>query len=162
MSTENDFEEDLFADEDEESLPAEESLPEEDAALFVATNIQKKPPTDTWKVLVVDDEDDVHQMTKVVLDDFIFENKPLEILNVNSAKEAKQILAEYPDIAVILLDVVMETSDAGLNLVGYIRKTLKNRFVRIVLRTGQPGYAPEKEVIRKYDINDYTTFRRKS
>jgi len=113
-------------------------------------------PAPHWEMLVVDDETDVHHITRVVLDDFSFENKKLTILNAYSAEQAQQLLQHYPNIALILLDVVMETHDAGLKLVHYIRETLGNRFIRIVLRTGQPGYAPEKEVIQQYDINDYT------
>ncbi len=65
------------------------------------------------------------------------------------------MLAEHPDTAVILLDVVMERDDAGLRLVRHIRDDLGNRGVRIILRTGQPGQAPEQEVVARYDINDY-------
>src|SRR5207245_10145989 len=44
---------------------------------------------------------------------------------------------------------------AGLDLVEYIRNDIKNETVRIILRTGQPGQAPERRVIVQYDINDY-------
>ncbi|MGM0369292.1 MAG: PP2C family protein-serine/threonine phosphatase [Bacillota bacterium] len=110
---------------------------------------------DSWKILVVDDQEEVHQVTEMVLDDFIYENRKIDFLRAYSAAEAKEILANNSDIAVILLDVVMEEDDSGLKLVKYIREELKNELVRIVLRTGQPGEAPEKEVIRDYDINDY-------
>lgn len=108
-----------------------------------------------WEVLIVDDEKDVHQITHFVLDDYFFQNKGLKLISAYSAQEAKQLIEQHPRLALILLDVVMETNDAGLKLVEYIRETQINRFVRIILRTGQPGYAPEKEVILKYDINDY-------
>jgi signal transduction histidine kinase len=55
----------------------------------------------------------------------------------------------------VLLDVIMETDAAGLDLVEYIRNEIKNETVRIILRTGQPGQAPERRVIVQYDINDY-------
>ena len=61
----------------------------------------------------------------------------------------------HPDIAAVLLDVIMETDAAGLDLVEYIRNEIKNETVRIILRTGQPGQAPERRVIVQYDINDY-------
>ncbi len=108
-----------------------------------------------WKVLVVDDEEEVHVVTRLVLDDFQFNNRPLEIMSVYSGAEAKTIMAEQNDIAVILLDVVMETDQAGLDVARYIREDLNNHFTRIVLRTGQPGQAPEHKVITDYDINDY-------
>jgi len=111
--------------------------------------------SETWKVLICDDEMEVHTITKTVLNDFVFKNKKIEFLSAYSAKEAVPILEEEDDIAVILLDVVMESDSAGLDLVKVIREDLKNNMIRIVLRTGQPGYAPEKEVIQKYDINDY-------
>lgn len=117
---------------------------------------QEKESQDVWKILVVDDEGDVHQITHMVLEDLIFENKPLHIFSAYSAQEAKRLLERHPDSALVLLDVVMENYDAGLKLVEYIRKTLKNPFIHIILRTGQPGYAPEREIVCKYEINGYT------
>ena len=108
-----------------------------------------------WKVLLVDDEPEVHEVTRLVLGSFRFEDRPLDILSAMTAEEAKEHLRANEDIAVILLDVVMESDQAGLALVEFIRNELGNRNVRIVLRTGQPGQAPEHEVIIKYDINDY-------
>lgn len=109
----------------------------------------------SWKLMVVDDEEEIHRVTKLVLNDYVLEGKSLEIISAYSAKEAKSKLEEHKDIAVILLDVVMESDHAGLELVQYIRGELKNVNVRIILRTGQPGIAPERNVILDYDINDY-------
>lgn len=108
-----------------------------------------------WKVLVVDDEPEVHNVTRLVLGNFRFAERPLELISAYSSQEALGLLAHNDDTAVILLDVVMETEQAGLDLVRSIRERLGNQFVRIVLRTGQPGQAPEQEVIAAYDINDY-------
>lgn len=108
-----------------------------------------------WKVLVVDDEEDVHLITRLALKHFEFDGRGLAFLPAYSAAEAKRKLTDSPDIAIILLDVVMETEHAGLDLIRHIREELGNTAVRIVLRTGQPGQAPEQEVIRQYDINDY-------
>jgi response regulator RpfG family c-di-GMP phosphodiesterase len=108
-----------------------------------------------WKILLVDDEPEVHEVTRLVLGNFRFEDRPLNILSAMTAAEAKELLQESTDIAVILLDVVMESDQAGLALVDHIRNVMGNRNVRIVLRTGQPGQAPEHEVIVRYDINDY-------
>ena len=108
-----------------------------------------------WKVLIVDDEVTVHTISNQVLNDFIYEGKGIEILNAYSSEEAEKVMEENPDIAVILLDVVMEDQDSGLKLVKYIRQCLNNKLVRIILRTGQPGFAPERKVIIEYDINDY-------
>lgn len=108
-----------------------------------------------WRILVIDDEEDIHELTHFALEDYVFQGRSLEFLNAYSAQQAKVLLEQNSDIAVIFLDVVMETTEAGLQLVHYIRETLHNHLVRIILRTGQPGYAPEKEIILKYDINDY-------
>lgn len=110
-----------------------------------------------WKILIVDDEDDIHRISKIVLNNFKFRGKSLKIQNAYTANEAKKILKENDDIAIVLLDVVMESTDAGLKLVKEIREDLKQHLTRIVLRTGLPGYSPESEVVTKYDINDYYT-----
>lgn len=109
----------------------------------------------TWKLLIVDDEEEVHSVTHLALDGFECRGRKLELLSAHSGAEACRIAREVPDIAVILLDVVMETERAGLDVVKYIREELNNHFVRIILRTGQPGQAPEHRVITDYDINDY-------
>jgi len=108
-----------------------------------------------WRVLIVDDEELVHKATHYSLKDTLFLGRPLQLFSVYSAAEARKVLAEEPEFAVILLDVVMESHDAGLTLVSFIRETCDDQCVRIILRTGQPGYVPEVEVIQKYDINDY-------
>lgn len=110
-----------------------------------------------WKILIVDDEEDIHLVTQLALDDFIFEDKQIRMFHAYSAAEAKEMMHQHTDIALILLDVVMETSQAGLDLIQYIRNDLNNKLVRIVLRTGQPGQAPEREVVEKYQIDDYKT-----
>ena len=108
-----------------------------------------------WKVLIVDDEQEVHDITKMALADVVFKNKKLTFLDAYSAQEAELVLRSEEDIAVILLDVVMESDNAGLELTKVIRETLNNEASRIILRTGQPGQAPEERVILDYDINDY-------
>ena len=109
----------------------------------------------SWKVIVVDDEPEVHAVTKLALSDFEFQDKRLEFISAYSGEEAKQVIQEHPDAAIVLLDVVMETDDAGLKVAKFIRETAKNNHIRIILRTGQPGQAPERQVIVNYDINDY-------
>jgi len=110
-----------------------------------------------WKVLVVDDEEDVHTVTHMALDGFELQNKFIKFIDAYSAAEAKKILRETPDIAIVLLDVVMESNNAGLELIKFIREEINNHFTRIILRTGQPGEAPERDIIRAYQINDYKT-----
>ncbi len=110
---------------------------------------------DKWKVMIVDDEKEVHEVTDLTLRDFACDGKGIELIHAYSGKMAKALMEENPDTALILLDVVMETDEAGLDVVQYIRETMNNHFVRIILRTGQPGMAPEKKIIQTYDINDY-------
>ena len=108
-----------------------------------------------WKVAIIDDDEQVHVVTEMVLKGFVFDDRPILFLKAFSAKEGLKLFQTHSDIAVCLLDVVMETDHAGLELVKKIRDDLNNSFTRIVLRTGQPGHAPEDEVIINYDINDY-------
>ncbi|MDF1567299.1 MAG: DUF3369 domain-containing protein [Spirochaetaceae bacterium] len=113
------------------------------------------PNKSVWKVLVVDDEPTVLDITRQVLRNVEFQGRRLELLFASSGAEAGKILESNDDVAVILLDVVMEDDHTGLKLAEYIRNELKNEYVRIILRTGQPGSAPERRVILDYDINDY-------
>ena len=109
----------------------------------------------SWKILVVDDDPEVLAVSKMILSHISFMNRKVQLLSAESAEQAKLLLNEHDDIAIALLDVVMETEDAGLRLVRYIREELQNDTIRIILRTGQPGQAPEEQVIVDYDINDY-------
>lgn len=108
-----------------------------------------------WNVLIVDDDESVHHVTRMVLNDVTVMDRRLNLISCYSGAEAKQLMQDRDDIAVVLLDVVMETENAGLQVASYIRNELNNCYTRIVLRTGQPGEAPEEKVIREYDINDY-------
>ena len=112
-------------------------------------------PVAAWKVIVADDEPNVHDVTKLALVDFRFDGRPLAFIHAHSAAAAFEAAESHPDAAVLLLDVVMESEHAGLELVRRIREELCNSTLRIVLRTGQPGAAPEADVIARYDINDY-------
>jgi signal transduction histidine kinase len=116
------------------------------------------PETQTvrkWKVAVIDDDRAVHEGTRFALSDYSLNGQTLEILSAYSAAEGRELMRAHSDIAAVLLDVIMETDEAGLDLVEFIRNELKNETVRIILRTGQPGQAPERRVIVDYDINDY-------
>lgn len=132
-------------DNDDELVFEEDGVEEETLALA------------PWKMMIVDDVEDIHHVTRMIFDDYEFDGRSIQFLSAYSGKEAKELMAAHPDTAVILLDVVMETDHAGLEVVQYIREDIKNKIVRIILRTGQPGEAPEKKVIIAYDINDYKT-----
>jgi signal transduction histidine kinase/CheY-like chemotaxis protein len=112
-------------------------------------------PGPRWKIAIIDDEPAVHDGTRFALNDYRLNGQGLEILSAYSAAEGRELMRNHPDVAVVLLDVIMESDTAGLDLVEYIRNELKNETVRIILRTGQPGQAPERRVIVDYDINDY-------
>lgn len=109
----------------------------------------------TWKVAIIDDERQVHAVTKLVLGNTQLDNIPLEFLDAYTAAEGLRLFQDHPDIALAFIDVVMERDNAGLDLIHQIRNDLQNHTTRIVLRTGQPGSSPEETVIRTYDINDY-------
>ncbi|CAM4249319.1 response regulator [Pseudoalteromonas byunsanensis] len=131
---------------------------DDDSILFSSDEepeeVVAKPP---WKVLLVDDEEDIHQISKLVLAQMQFDSRGITFLHAYSGEQAKEVLSEHNDIALILLDVVMETAEAGLDFAKYVRERAQNAKVRIILRTGQPGMAPESEITRDYDINDYKT-----
>jgi len=112
-------------------------------------------PSEPWRVLVVDDDAEVHQITRLVLDGFSFSGRGVALIDAYTAAEAMEVLRRTDDVALILLDVVMETEDSGLRFARWVREELGNATTRIVLRTGQPGQAPEQDVILAYDINDY-------
>ena len=109
----------------------------------------------SWKLLIVDDEPEVHAVTTLAMRGFVYEGKPIELLHAYTGLESIEVMRQQPDVAIVLMDVVMETDHAGLDAVRAIRKDLKNSFVRIILRTGQAGQAPERDVVTSYDINDY-------
>lgn len=129
----------------------------DDALSFAAESPSdsRLEPDSRFKLLIVDDENEIHVMTKLVLSDYQYNEYGLEFISAFSGAEAKEIIRDTPDIACCLLDVVMESKDAGLEVARFIREEMDNTKIRIILRTGQPGEAPEKEVILNYDINDY-------
>ena len=120
-----------------------------------STSIVKANKAKVWRILVIDDDESVHHVTQLVLADAIIENRSLEIVSAYSSKEAREILLKDNSFCMAFVDVVMETDHAGLELVEWIRNILKNQAIRLILRTGQAGSAPEAKVIKEFDINDY-------
>ncbi len=133
----------------------------DDDFLFLAEDESIATPapqvTGEWHLLIVDDDEEIHTVTRLALSDLLVQGRKLVFHHAYSGRAAIEFLKKNPHIAVILLDVVMESDDAGLLVVQQIREQLGMEEVRIVLRTGQPGYAPEESVIKEYDINDYKT-----
>ena len=133
-------------------------MADQDDVLQLIEDSGRAPETSNarkWKVAVIDDDQAVHEGTRFALSDYNLNGQTLEILSAYSAAEGRTLMRAHPDIAAVLLDVIMETDAAGLDLVEFIRNEIKNETVRIILRTGQPGQAPERRVIVDYDINDY-------
>ncbi len=124
----------------------------EDPQLMVSPNWH---PKNTWCVLMVDDDAAVHTVTRLALRGYVFQGRSLEFISAFSGKEGQQIFEERQDIALALVDVVMERSQAGLELVDYVRHTLDNHHTRMVLRTGQPGLVSQQKGIDAYEIDDY-------
>ena len=130
-----------------------EKLRESDPTLF--GNVDCTSSLSEWKVLIVDDDEDVHRITKLSMLGVKYNNLKINFLSAYSGAEACDILCRENDIGLVILDVVMETDHSGLDVAKYIRETLHNNLIRIVLRTGQPGQAPEDEILSTYDIDDY-------
>ena len=129
-------------------------VPEDDGAASVPVPASNFLP---WKVMVIDDDDGVHSSTRFALERVQVDSRPVEIIDVYSAEEAREYLKEHHDVALALVDVVMESDHAGLDFVQWVREEQKNKAIRLVLRTGQPGQAPERHVVVNYDIDDYKT-----
>lgn len=132
------MEDDLFLEDDDDF---ESGLDESDAT--------------AWNILIVDDEPDIHAATRFALADVTFRDRPLAFFSAHSAAEAVEVIPTIDDLALIFVDVVMETDHAGLDLIRTIREELDVPDTRLILRTGQPGQAPQESVIVDYDINDY-------
>lgn len=128
---------------------------DKDELIFADDEVDTTLADFQYNVLIVDDEEVVHNMTSLALRDVVFNKRGINFLHAYSAAQAKDIIEKTPNIAVIFLDVIMETNSAGLDLVKVIREDLNNKAVRIILRTGQADMSPEEEVIINYDINDY-------
>ncbi|MBF0448579.1 MAG: EAL domain-containing protein [Magnetococcales bacterium] len=143
--------------ENDKNLQAEEMA--ESDLLFAEESLDvqssEENPSDDWRILIVDDDEDIHSLTKMVLRGLVVDGHGISLIHGYSGRDACQMMEKDPGIAVVLLDVVMETDTAGLDAARIIRNELRNGFVRIILRTGQAGQAPEMDVISRYDINDY-------
>jgi len=118
-----------------------------------------------WNILVVDDEPDVLAVTRLALRDVTVYGLPIKIYTAKSKAEALELLkgplrllgSSEPIVAVALIDVVMESDHAGLELCKFIREEAGGNSTQLYIRTGQPGIAPERSVIDDYDISGYFT-----
>jgi len=136
--------------------PSVEPLEADGIAALASTRRAETVVASTpWKVLIVDDDEQVHAITEMALRDIEFQNRSLSFLHAYSGQQAIEMAEDHPEVAVIFMDVVMERDHAGLEAIQFIREQLGNSKARIIVRTGQPGEAPEAEVITRFDINDY-------
>lgn len=111
-----------------------------------------------FNVLLVDDEPDVLAVSKLALRRVSLYGLPVKVHTADSAAAARAFLTEHPEgrsVALALIDVVMETDTAGLDLCGWIREGLGDHVMPLVIRTGQAGKAPERAVIDAYEIAGY-------
>lgn len=149
FSTSRIFGENVFTSEDDN----------DDSLIFCADLVNDdliQKATIPWKILIADDDSNVHDTTVLALMGVEIHGKPLEFIHAFSAREAKDMAIKNPDTSLILLDVVMESVDAGLKLVSVLREDLSRKNLRIVLRTGQPGYAKDS-MMSDYAIDGYAT-----
>jgi len=110
---------------------------------------------ESWKLLIVDDDKSIHSVTRLALKSLIYKNKNISFTSSYSAEDAISKLKKESDFAIVLLDIGMEEKDSGLDVASFIRTQLNDHITRIIIRTGQPGDVPEREIISDYDINDY-------
>jgi CheY-like chemotaxis protein len=121
----------------------------EDAPMPVA--VEREP----WRVLVVDDDEEVHLVTRLTLRGLEVEGRPVCLHSAKSRAEAQEVFASGPPFAVALVDVVMESATAGLDLLRWVRQDLGERATRLLVRTGHPGLLEEGRIAEDYDIHDY-------
>jgi CheY-like chemotaxis protein len=115
-----------------------------------------------WQILLVDDDPDVLAVSKLAMKNFEVYGLSIQVHTAASKAEAVEVIKNLTRlknsiIAAAFIDVVMETDSAGLELCDYIRNTCEDTMMQLYIRTGQPGIAPERSVIDKYDINGYYT-----
>lgn len=81
------------------------------------------------KILIIDDDPDIVESMKVVLQD-----KGYQVINALSGKEGLAIAdKENPDL--IVLDVMMETGDKGFDIARTLKKDKKHKDTPILMVT---------------------------
>lgn len=127
-------------------------------SLFVFDEELEEDSSTIKKIKVLTVEDDInyqHALTNSLKEMRPEDNCEIEVLTANSVSQAALVLSLHPDIALTFIDVVMEDDDSGLRLVSTIREVIGNADMRIVLLTGQPGFAPEQQIMKTLDIDEY-------
>ena len=109
-----------------------------------------------WKILMIDDDEQVHQSTVLALGDEVVLGRKLSFDHARSAKEALDIMNKgdsIPDLAFV--DMVMETPDAGLRFAMAAKESTSWSSVKILLRSGQPGFSNEMEKARSLGVEGF-------
>jgi EAL domain-containing protein (putative c-di-GMP-specific phosphodiesterase class I)/GGDEF domain-containing protein len=122
---------------------------------FSAEKEAAGPSQKDWVVLSVEDNQPYQDVLESAIQEVAFEGRKIELLRASSAASAATILSKRQDISLILLDIVMESDDAGFYLIDTIRNVIGDELVRIVVLTGQPGVKPHDKAINEYNISEY-------
>ncbi len=109
---------------------------------------------ETWKVLVLKAGNRTSGLMRKAMRGFSFEGRPLEILTACNAGQGREAFRKHPDIALVFLDSAMHENGAIFDLIGHIRQDLKNRRVRIVLRTGGFCGKTREALLERCEIDD--------
>jgi len=109
---------------------------------------------DAWQVLIVDPDQKNPIVISNALSQFVFKNRPISLLKVNSFHEAKTLFLEKQNIAVMLLHLSRETTNEGRWLIHYIRETLKNQRLRIIIQTDVYDSVSHPQLLEDEDIHD--------
>jgi DNA-binding NtrC family response regulator len=120
-------------------------MAEQDDVLHLIDDSGTAPEASTarrWKVAVIDDDQAVHEGTRFALSDYNLNGQTLEILSAYSAAEGRTLMRAHPDVAAVLLDVIMETDAAGLDLVEYIATKSRTRPSASSCVPGSPARRP--------------------
>jgi CheY-like chemotaxis protein len=107
-----------------------------------------------WNILVVDDDVDVHQATRLSLENVRIHGRTISLIDVHSGHEAIATLKNNQQIDLILLDMIMESKDSGLDVANWLRNEsgCYDKPI-IILRTGQAGVFRDAEIQQNKNFN---------
>jgi len=119
----------------------------EEAIVFVDEPPGDETPLDFYLLLIVDDNADVHEATRIALQGQIVNGKRLRFMSAYSGREAILMVDKHIPFDLVLLDMVMETPNAGMEVAQNIQARLDLKHTpAIVMRSGQPGMFKDKDV----------------
>ena len=109
--------------------------------------------TDKWRVLIVDDEPELHVLTTTVLKDFMFEGKSLEFVSAHNELEISEALESDQDYAIIITDIIREEIDSGFKLIARIRSDSRFDNTYLIIRSGSLGLLSMRQAATDYDVD---------